>query len=121
MLDRRGTALRRSTPALQSRTLVHVCFLDVEVVDIDDSAIVLRLLARVRDGAAQRLVDDLGALLLAELKNRTRLVHLLAANQVDHQPHLAWAVPVVPRNRSGFHHISYLPAGLAFLSASLPP
>src|SRR5690606_16760472 len=67
---------------------------------------------------AQRLLDLLCGQLLGELEQGVRLVHVLAADEVDHQSHLARALAHAALDRVSIHRVH---AGFAFLSATRRP
>src|SRR3954468_18331092 len=72
------------TVALQSRALVYVCLADLEVVG-DEVVVVLR----VGDGGGQELQDVPRRRPGRVHEYGTRLIDILAADVVDHEPRLA--------------------------------
>src|SRR6476620_4632021 len=115
--DRRGPALGRSGEPLERLAAVHDRLADHQRVGVEPLVVLERLLLRVGHRRLERLGDLLGRELLVELEDRVRLVHVLAANEVDHEPHLPWRLAHQPLNRMAAHGYS----GLAFLSATILP
>src|SRR5690349_19994782 len=115
--DRRGAALRRRGEPLERLAAVHDRLGDDERVGIVPRVLFERLLLRVGDRRLERLGDLLVRELLVELEDRIRLVHVLAANAIDHEPHLPGRLAHQPLNRMAAHGYS----GLAFLSATILP
>src|SRR5690242_18933122 len=112
--DRRGAPLRRRGEPLERLAAVHDRLLDVERVGIEPLVLFKRLLLRVRDRRLERLGDLLDRELLVEFEDRVRLVHVLAANEDDHDPRLLGRLAHQPLNRMAYYGYS----GLAFLSAT---
>src|SRR3954463_2443034 len=72
------------TGALQCRALVYICLADLEVVG-DEVVVVLR----VGDGGVQELQDVPRSRTRRMHEYGTRLIDILAADVVDHEPSLA--------------------------------
>src|SRR6185503_15876747 len=110
-------ALRRGGEALERLATVDDRLAHDQRVGIEAFVVLERLLLRVRHRRLERLGDLLGRELLVELEDRVGLVHVLAANEVDHEPHLPGRLAHQPLNRMAAHGYS----GLAFLSATILP
>src|SRR6476659_7056930 len=117
LLDRGGPALGRGGEPLERLAAVDDRLADHQRVGIDPRVVFERLLLRVGHRRLERLGDLLGRELLVELEDRVRLVHVLPANEVDHEPHLQGRLAHQPLNRVSAHGYS----GLAFLSATILP
>src|SRR6476659_2639425 len=115
--DRRGAPLRRCGEPLERLTAVHDRLLDEERIGVESLVVLERFLLRVGHRRLERLGDLLGRELLVELEDRVRLVHVLAANEIDHEPHLPGRLAHQPLNRMAAHGYS----GFAFLSATILP
>src|SRR5690606_23277525 len=87
-------------------------------VDVERFVVLHGLLLRIGHRGAQRLLDLLRRELLAELEQRVGLIRVLAANQVDHEPHLPGALAHPALDGMSVHRH---PSGLAFLSATIRP
>src|SRR5690606_30530561 len=107
--DRRSPPHRSRTPPLQPRALVDVGLLHVQLVHIDELTRLLGLVAGVRHRGAQRLVDRVRSPLLRMPQDRVRLTDAPTPNQIDHEAHLARALPDIPADGSGFHGLPTSP------------
>ena len=90
---------RRRPHALRRRPLVRVARRHEEPVDVAAEPF---LLLRVGDRRPQHLRDVAGHRLARELQRRQRLVDVLAANEIEHEPgllgrgpHVAWPLPAL--------------------------
>src|SRR5688572_3248568 len=83
LADARTAALGAGRKTLQHGALFDVDRLDLQLVDVG-TVVVLG----IGHGRVDALLDDAGGLLLRELQNVQRLIDLLAANHVGHQPAL---------------------------------
>src|SRR4051812_15139846 len=92
------------TVALQCRALVYICLADLEVVG-DEVVVVLR----VGDGGVQGLQDVPRSRARRVHEYGTRLIDILAADVVDHEPCLARRVAHVTGSRTD----GYVGVGIA--------
>src|SRR5829696_7234323 len=115
--DRCGSTLSCRREPLQWLPAIDDRLLDEQGVNVQARVLLERLLLGVRNGRFQRLCNLLGRELLVELQDRVRLVHVLAANEIDDEPHLSGRLAHQPLNRMTAHGYS----GFAFLSATILP
>src|ERR1043165_6768026 len=123
---RSRASLRRRHETTQRRTLIHNRVLDVKRVDIDRLVVIPRTVFGVGDSGAENFFDLLRRMLLGEPKQSERLVHILAANLIDHQPHLVRRLTC--RALNGARHSLFLSGvtrraksrSLAHLTAGVP-
>ena len=81
---RKKMGLGRGLDALEHRSAVDECFLDVEAPDVDRLLSVLG----VGDRRLQELLEWTGGGLPRQVEDADSLLDVLAADQVDHEPNL---------------------------------
>ena len=111
-------AHRGGADPLHRRPLVREAGLHVEPVDVAAEAF---LLLRVGHGRAQHLRDVARHALAGELQQRERLVHVTAADEVEHEARLLRGRPDVLRGRFALDHDAPPPAGFGAAAAGAAP
>src|SRR4051794_1613426 len=95
LANSRGPSQSARTVALERRPLVYVCLGDLEIVG-DEVVVVLR----VGNGGVQELQNILRGRTRRVHQYGTRLIDILAANVVDHEPRLTRGVTHVLGTRA---------------------
>src|SRR3954454_5868908 len=113
LADPRRAAERARAVTLQRRTFVHVRLADPKLVG-DQLVVVLR----VGDRGLKQLEHVARCAALRVGENRARLVHVLAADVVDHEPGLARRAAHVLRTRANRHVTVRRPARAALPAAT---
>ena len=90
---------------------------DAERVHVEALVVRSAFCSALATADLQRLRDLLGRQLLVELEDGVGLVHILAADEIDDEPHLPGRLAHQPLNRMSAHGYS----GFAFLSATSLP
>src|SRR3989454_1027352 len=111
--NRRAAAHGRRREPLQRLPFVDHGIRDAQAVGIERRVVALRRLLRVRHRGLQDLIDLPRPPLLGEGENRIPFRDGPAADQIDHEAHLARRLPHPALNRSSFHSLLLLLLGAA--------
>ncbi len=103
LANRRRASHRGRREALELRAFVHDRALDVQRVDVERRVAFARRLLGVRDGRACSVFSIcFAACFFENCEVGERLVHVLAADLVDHEPHLVRRLARGALDRAGF-------------------